>query len=297
MKRLLYILLLLPLFVQGQALKSGNDLLSTHNFKGSYCFRGFYPDIHYDGNWINCGFKITGRTPMTFAAYVYNTDFTSFVNDVFLCGGHDYAGNGISISLRYGKVFITINDGVSKLYLYSPVLNYGLNLIQLSWSGLANDSIYLYVNGSLFSTFFTDKDWIGDSHFNLQINSYYNGHTTSHNNIFGIKYWKSVESDYDAPNPYIYYPLDECDWDFSTVYDASGNGHNGVAYGTHYRIVCSENTYNLQNGCTKVTYGDKTVFVPYLMNGTSQYSAVSPVINAAESHRDYDYQTRYIIRK
>ena len=83
------------------------------------------------------------------------------------------------------------------------------------------------------------------------------------------------------------YPMTEAPYDFPTFYDVSGNGNHATGYGTNYRTTCTNNNYNETNGMTYVKYGSQKVRVPYLLSGNSQYSAVAPVINAAEKTNEF----------
>jgi len=88
-----------------------------------------------------------------------------------------------------------------------------------------------------------------------------------------------------------------CDGYNETAYDVSGNGNNGIIYGSDYWTTCTQQTYPETYGVSKHYYKGHAVYVPYLLSG-SPISTVA--INAAESIINYPsslWEKKYFVKE
>jgi len=271
MKKLLPILLILFALIG-----NSQDFVYPANYTlGNYCFQG-----NGTSNYINTGQKIVGRTAMSFDFY-YKGDLS--VRDyLFSCGTRFSDRKGIAAYIPVtGTISFRICNGAAIISFHSSTILVSANVnthIIISWSGFVADNIFITINGVTEDINVT-TDWIGDSNRNSTIGySDVTGPYYIKGSIWNFKY--TING-----NSVVHYPLSE--GYNNQAYDVGTAGNHRTITGADYWITCTNNTYNEDYGMTYVKYGSQKVLVPYLLNGNSQYSAVSPVINASEVTREF----------
>jgi len=263
-KRLIFLLLFLPFLLSGQIIQN------TDYNQGSYCFS-------------NIGGNNSISIPTT-AGNIYNDgEICFYFKKLGLSGGayHPIISR-FNVSIQGYQIFIPNSTNQFSLYTnavhtFNYIVDTDLHFYRLVISG---NSATLWVDGIEQQTI-NSITFLNIPTAAVGFNSVGKYSGTSINGLL-YNFYVKVGS-----NINYYYPMSEASYDFPTFYDVSGNGNHGTASGTNYRTTCTENTYNADNGMTKVVYGANTVLVPYLLDGTSQYSAVSPVLNAAEKYINY----------
>ena len=274
MKRLLYILLLLPLFVHGQLLSTDDYTLPDYAFK----FNG-------TDNFIDCGVKVQGQTPIDITVKFSTKSFFAY-QVVFGCQTANSV-NGIKfrINSSTGILAIVIGDGTSYQNINTFTLSINtLYLLNISWSGISGDSIYVTLNGTT-NAYLTTKDWIGDSYRNLNFGySYY----YLYGKIYYYKYTINNSSE-------VFVPVNEGLQD--TVYDVNSGTkyHISGTVNNDQWVRQSDYSYNQNYGCTKVSYGGQDIYIPYKTDKTPIYDHSQPVINAAETYKEYPYHPPRLI--
>lgn len=270
MKKLIFILLFLPLISFSQYTTSGDYAFDNYCFKGDGVgnYIDFGSDIINSNTWTiaftvddlsNIGF-ITCKSISSGNSIYYNAGLLYYTGgNVVIGSGYDLSdGNKHSVIMRYGgsvSIYIYVDGVAQGASISGGILTVGI-LFQRY-----DDAFYYEGNAWDFRLWDTD---IGET----ECLKYHTNTMTSEPNVAWLN-------------------CNETSTDFATFYNSVSGGTHGTGYGTNFRDTCSSNTSNELNGCTKVVYGGQEILVPYLLDGTSQYSAVSPVLDAAEKYREY----------
>lgn len=279
MKNILIILILLPLLNFAQVLKT----TTSYNL-GNYCFQGDGANNYVDygtnvetslsGNY-SLYFRI--KTTTTATQMIIQNRLPNFNNDGFACYISSAAPSEITIAYDNGASAVSdrttganINNGV----WHDVFVTYGGGNTTITVDGTSR------MNSSLTKTYGQYSDFLVGVLFDKASN-HFDG-CVADIRVFNTSF---VYSELGNNTPIFYPPLGEGYNNQS--YDVSGNSIIGTINGSDYWSDCSVNTTMEDLGCTYVTYGGHAVLVPYLLDGTELYTSVSPVLNAAETTREY----------
>ena len=269
MKRLIYILFFLPIFVNGQILE-----------KPSYPFQDYAFD--FSANYIDLGEYVQGQTAFDFKCRIKVDNFDNYIG-IFNCKHESSTIKGmyLRINITTGEIVILIADGSYQ------IISTGINLIidslydiEVNWDGLiGTNNIFLTVNGST-TTYSAAKEWTGNSAFHLEVGKY----GTSQYYFPGKIYYFSYIIN---GNPEKTVSLSEGHG--STVYEVTtGTAFtiNGTVTQSQW-ITQTDCQYNEDYGVTKVKYNGDVIFVPYKIDKTPIYNHSNPIMDASELFINY----------
>jgi len=267
MRKLIYIFLLLPIFVNGQILEN-----PSYPFQG-YAFQG-------DG----------------VANYIDKVDeiFTSWTLFFKIPEKPVYGSNWICY-FKNTPIINLDNIDYENIHLH----HFGFTLVagkeyDIIVKSKGTDSLSLFVNGSFITTIDVSFDggtnYLNTSYLFTYSSGYYryNGKVT-HIGVYDTELSDSTILKYYSDgilpdNPDFFYIFSAGNG--STVYDVSGNGKNGTLYGSNYWTE-SDNTYNDNYGVTKLKYNGDVIFVPYNIDKTPIYNHSNPIMDASELYINY----------
>ena len=306
MKKLLPILLILfALIGNGQAL-----VYPANYTLGNYCFNESGDDYIEDNNGLDVYSFIQNTNIFTISLWIKIDN---------LANRQTIASNSVGSSAKgflliwetagggYGDeaLRLNVNKGAGGAVVDCHSDN-GATITDNNWhhilvtSNAAGDNIKFYVDKGLLTTTYKTNFTVlstGNCTDNLFIGAGNNSgapmlHFSGSMHNIAIKDYSvnqaGVDSLYDFNYNASNVSLFPCVNGFNdTVYDVSGNNHHSVIHGADYWNTDNTNTYCEDYGMTYVKYGSQKVLVPYLLNGNSQYSAVAPVINAAEKTNEF----------